>query len=45
MSKYIADRISEGSSHQGLIVAAGAVAVLQGQFLGMQSIVGLQTLN
>ena len=28
MSKYIADRISEGSSHQGLIVVAGAVAVL-----------------
>ena len=28
MSKYIADRISEGSSHQGLIVAAAAVAVL-----------------
>ena len=28
MSKYIADRISEGSSNQGLIVAAGAVAVL-----------------
>ena len=28
MSKYIADRLCEGSSHQGLIVAAGAVAVL-----------------
>ena len=28
MSKYIADRINEGSSHQGLIVAAAAVAVL-----------------
>ena len=28
MSKYIADRISEGASHQGLIVAAAAVAVL-----------------
>ncbi len=28
MSKYIADRITEGSSHQGLIVAAAAVAVL-----------------
>ena len=28
MSNYIADRISEGSSHQGLIVTAAAVAVL-----------------
>ena len=28
MSNYIADRIREGSSHQGLIVAAAAVAVL-----------------
>ena len=28
MSNYIAERIREGSSHQGLIVAAGAVAVL-----------------
>ena len=28
MSKYIADRINEGSSHQVLIVAAAAVAVL-----------------
>ena len=27
MSKYIADRISEGSTHQGAIVAAAAVAV------------------
>ena len=28
MSNYIAERIREGSSHQGRIVAAGAVAVL-----------------
>ena len=28
MSNYIADRIREGSSHQGLIVTAAAVAVL-----------------
>ena len=28
MSNYIAERIREGASHQGLIVAAGAVAVL-----------------
>ena len=28
MNKYIADRINEGSSHQGLIVVAAAVAVL-----------------
>ena len=28
MSNYIADRISEGSSHQGLIVTGAAVAVL-----------------
>ena len=28
MSNYIADRIRESSSHQGLIVAAAAVAVL-----------------
>ena len=28
MSNYIAERIRECSSHQGLIVAAGAVAVL-----------------
>ena len=28
MSNYIADRISEGSSHQGLIVTAADVAVL-----------------
>ena len=30
MSKYIADRISEGSSHQGVIVAVAACAVLFG---------------
>ena len=28
MSNYISDRISEGSTHQGLIAAAAAVAVL-----------------
>ena len=28
MSNYISDRVSQGSSHQGLIVAAAAVAVL-----------------
>ena len=28
MSNFISDRISEGSSHQGVIVAAAAVAVL-----------------
>ena len=28
MSNYIEDRFREGSSHQGLIVAAAAVAVL-----------------
>jgi len=28
MSKYIADRIREGSTHQGAIVTAAAVAVL-----------------
>ena len=28
MSKFISDRIGEGSSHQGLIVVAAAVAVL-----------------
>ena len=28
MSNYIADRISEGASHLGLIVTAAAVAVL-----------------
>ena len=32
MSNYIAERIREGSSHQGLIVAAAACAVL---FFGM----------
>ena len=30
MSNYIADRIREGSSHQGIIVAAGAALVLFG---------------
>lgn len=30
MSNYIAERIREGSSHQGLIVAAAACAVLFG---------------
>ena len=28
MSNFISDRVSQGSSHQGLIVAAAAVAVL-----------------
>ena len=28
MSNFISDRISEGSTHQGLIAAAAAVAVL-----------------
>ncbi len=28
MSNFISDRIIEGSSHQGVIVAAAAVAVL-----------------
>ena len=28
MSNYISDRVGQGSSHQGLIVAAAAVAVL-----------------
>ena len=30
MSNFISDRISEGSSHQGIIVAAAACAVLFG---------------
>ena len=30
MSNYIADRISEGSRHQGLMVAAAAALVLFG---------------
>ena len=28
MSNFISDRVSQGSSHQGLIVAVAAVAVL-----------------
>ena len=28
MSNFISDRVSEGSTHQGVIVAAAAVAVL-----------------
>ena len=28
MSNFISDRVSQGSSHQGLIVVAAAVAVL-----------------
>ena len=32
MSEWIADRIKEGSSHQGAIIAAGAALVL---FAGM----------